>query len=479
MKGSWILDSDCRVHGSSCFLAWIILTDDINLQPVAANSTCITYTSSTCSHPFISQLTSSLFSPPLHCNTCTIAELKSLEIPSEDATVVQADKEKFDLLWVQQAISRLSWEKRTVEKLFLGPGSKTSTRSPFGLRKGGGAGGVGGWGMGDSGGWWVRSPPQSELECLRIVPERAWRQGTIVKRYAVPLPHVQSPTVASSPLCRVGTVSKATSGVFSDRSSVSGTASPAYTDSILSFQAYEHVLHRMGGVCGCDVFRSAEGTGTPSASVRSSSNSNEKILNPRFPGTLSAPSLLLEGYDSDSSPARLKGYERKGGRETIFIAAPIPRSATIAVAEIAYLPAEEHHRETGGPSLGLRTVHSDPGGDGPGMSWRGEDRDKDKARGEGPRTSDSESVNQVETTGPHVLITMRVMSIFDVLKACLPFSNDEADRGEKTKLRKAGYDILAATCGTSEGDFKPTGNAELHCDQKPYLLCMHPRTSPR
>jgi hypothetical protein len=413
----------------------------------------------------------------LLCNTHTITELKSLEIPSEDAIAVQVDKEKFNLLWVQQTISRLSWEKRTVEKLFLGPGSKTSTRSPSGLRKGEGAGGAGGWGMGDSGGWWVRSPPQGELECLRIMPERAWRQGAIVKRYAVPLPHVQSPIVASLPLNRVGTVSKATSGVFSDRSSVSGTASPARTESALSFQAYEHVLRRMGGVCGCDVFRSAAGPGTPSVSVRSGGNSNEKIMNPRFPGTLSAPSLLLEEYESDSSPARLKGYDRKGGRETIFIAAPIPRSATIAVAEIAYLPAEEHHRETGWPSPGLRTVHSDPGGDGPGMSCRGED--KDKVRGEGPRTSDSESVHQVETTGPHVLITMRVMSIFDVLKACLPFSNNEADRGEKIKLRKAGYDILAATCGTSECDFKPTGKSELYCTCIPYVLYIDPRTSSR
>ena len=373
-------------------------------------------------------------------------------MPSEDASAVQGDKEKFNLLWVQQVISRLSWEKRTVEKLFLGPGSKTSTRSSFGLRKEGGAGGAGGWGLGDCGGWWVRSPPVSELECLRIVPERAWRQGTTVKRYAVPLPHVQSPSAASSPLDRIGTVSKATSGVFSDRSSVSGTASPANVDSILSFQAYEHVLHRMGGVCGCDVFRSTASSETPSVSVRSDSDSNEKILNSRFPTPLN-----LGGYESDSSPARHKGYERKEGREAIFIAAPIPRSATIAVAEIAYIPAEEHHRETGGPSPGLRTVHSDPGSDGVGMSRRGED--EEKARGEGPRTSDSESAQQAETSGPHVLITIRVMSIFDVLKACLPFSNDEVDRVEKTKLRKASYDILAATCGTSESDFKPTGNS--------------------
>jgi hypothetical protein len=361
---------------------------------------------------------------------------------------------------VENTVSRLSWERKTVKKLFQKSGRKVGPGAlgPQ-VRKGV---------QGDAG----EVLDTEESLCLRIVPEGVWRQGEAVSECIAPIPCVKRfPTPSDDPsrspanslsssqnkpkLLESTSLAVTVSGAEDEYESAHMTMKKIQSshdthllnDSAIShtkvrntdFEAYVLLLKRMEHACGFEVFRSSCPQNPQDRYTGSDLESN--ICN-----TESVTSPELRGHSRDE----FNGVHGDG--ERVFLVASIPRSAGIAVAEITFRTSVRPIDGDQGTGTGMEVGTGTETGAGAG-SGTGAAAD---VPGSFARVSPSEVVSSTgedmdQSNGPHsdadprVHIVVRVMSIADVLNACLPLSGSGRGRDEKTALRQAGYDFLTST----------------------------------
>ena len=371
---------------------------------------------------------------------------KYKEACKSERRIEELEKDHFNLLWLENTVSRLSWERKTVKILFQKSGPKVGpgVLGPQ-VRRGvhGDAGDV---------------LDTEESLCLRIVPESVWRQGEAVYECIAPIPCVKrfpTPSNCSSKSPLNSLSSSQNKRRLSESTSLSVTVSGAedeyesahmtmktvqsshdthlINDSAIShtkdrnidFEAYVVMLKRMEHACGFEVFRSD-----------CPLHPQERYTDIDLESTVCNTELVTSPELKDHSKKEFNGINRDGDR--IFLVAPIPRSASIAVAEIAFRSSDRRIDGDQGTGAGAGTgapaevlgsfVRVSPSKV---VSSTGEDADQGS--------------DQHSDADPHVHIVVRVMSIADVLNACLPLTGSSRVRDEKAALRQAGYDLLSQT----------------------------------
>lgn len=331
-----------------------------------------------------------------------------------------------------------------------------------------------------------------ESLCLRIVPESAWRQGVVVSECKVPIPclrHLLSPTEVSTetPLQSPQNVqNKPESTESASLSVITSSAETEHQSGQLkntqihppqspldshskarnpNFNAYVLTLKRLEGLCKYEVFRSTSSALCPDPYT-------DIDLDSKQCKTESVTSSECEGEASNSKGVEFSRVYRDN--ERVFLVAPIPRSASIAVAEITFLTPDRHIDSDQRTETGTKTIIGTGTVAGTGM-WKGTETGTGIGTGTGTgmgmgigtgAPSDSpgsfagvspskevssvaghadQDSNQYINADPCVHIVVRVMSIIDILNACLPLDGNSDVRESKAALRQHGHDLLLTT----------------------------------
>lgn len=335
-----------------------------------------------------------------------------------------------------------------------------------------------------------------ESLCLRIVPESVWRQGEAVSECIAPIPCLKRfPTPSDCPtrspanalsssqnkprLSESTSLSLTVSGAEDEYESAHMTMKKVQSshdthllnDSTIShakarntdFEAYVLMLKRMEQVCGFEVFRSTACPQYPQDRY------TDIDLDSNVCNTESVTSPELKGHSRDEF------NQVHGDGDRVFLVASIPRSASIAVAEIAFRTSDRPIDGDQGTGTGMEVgagarVRAGTGtgapADVPGS-----------IAGVSPGEYAHKSSDQHSDADPHVHIVVRAMSITDVLNACLPLTGSGRGRDEKAALRQAGYDLLTSSihsvadnAGCSPPDIKDHSVVENL--QKNVLFCI-------
>ena len=353
-----------------------------------------------------------------------------------------------------------------------------------------------------------------------MIPDRAWRAGIVVCSCTIPLPmlphtprslHSPSPSLSPSdfppfsPHPRLSSPRGSHSSDRYDRQSI--------RDSLLSFESYADILTEMGSYNGYDVFRTG----------------GSRLIDRCEIGKMEANSDFGTSSGSRSSSFTNKNCEEKNLNtckipvekevEVVRVVCPIPRSGSVAVAEIRFIPLEnenENKNEKGIYKVGMENPRSlkNPLGENNSLDKNKIKKENAEAEHLGSRESlsqkegwldgneeggrcsvgegvegerlsgckDSESERESEIEGNRIHVTIRVMSIFNILKNCLPIDeerekekeNERGERGEggedercgmsreeKLELRNTGYGLLQSTIGKDVADFNPSGMFQI------------------
>ena len=337
--------------------------------------------------------------------------------PGSGMFVEEIEKDQFNLHWLNLAMSRLSWERRTVEKLFLD--SKNVTHAPtthtiimksdeeIGNKR------------------INAQKPSTSLaaeKCLKIIPKGGWRQGMVVSRCAVPLPLVKTIRCQSR---------------RDDSDEVCGDVTNDVSVDI-SFETYVQMLIDMASCNDCDVV-------IPIAArldLEASDGESSKKTHPSYYQSsktsldnVSSPSVRYS--DSNKNDCLEAKVEKEWNG--VFVISPIPRSSSVAVAEISYISCEDE-KINGSEEVFLDQSN----GSQINQVGMGHTESAKGTKEAGQSIKSEKIISEATEDDSYIEITVRVISIIDIFKFCLPIDGNDKDtvKNQRISLRKVAHDLL-------------------------------------
>ena len=287
-------------------------------------------------------------------------------------------------------------------------------------------------------------------ECLTIIPKGAWRQGMVVSRCAVPLPTVKSMR---------GPAKRDESGqVYGDHSDDVCVST--------SFETYVQMLIIMASYNNCDVVVPIPASIDSEATDIESKNKTNRSDHPSSKKSLydvSSPSARHDNSNQNNC------WETKDEKEWegVFVISPIPRSSSVAVAEISYVSYGDERIDgdeegfldqiNGSRSNQIEVDHA--------VSEKYNDK-----RDRGKSAKLEEKMSQTTEDDSYIEITVRVVSIIDIFKFCLPVdgNDEETVKSQRISLRKVARDLLlVADPRSSASKSMPKG---LNSIKKKYFI---------
>ena len=340
--------------------------------------------------------------------------------PGSGIFLEENEKDQFNLRWLNLAVSRLSWERRTVERLFLDSKNMTRTSSThttiiksdedIGNKR-----------MTTN----KLSASLATEECLTIIPKGAWRQGMVISRCAVSLPTVKS--------MRGPTKRDESGQVYEDHSD------DVCVDT--SFETYVQMLITMASYNNCDVVVPMAASIDSEATDIESKNKTNRSDHPSSKKSfydVSSPSV--RNLNSNKSNC----WEMKNEKEWegVFVISPIPRSSSVAVAEISYISYGDERID--GDEEGFLDQFNGSQSNQIGVDHAVSEKYDDKRDRRKSAKLEEKLSQTAEDDDSYVEITVRVVSIIDIFKFCLPVdgNDEETVKSQRISLRKVARDLL-------------------------------------